>query len=112
MTIKITCNTCDTIEESCKQAVQLAVKNNEDVVFEFNGIEVIATPESDCDKLIIEYLIDYAKISLVPLMNVNLSNKRISNNKLAVDFFDQVNTESLLPRYLNYDSKNNKQKLN
>jgi hypothetical protein len=108
MTIKITCNTCDTIEESCKQAIKLAIKNSEDVVFEFNGIEVSASPESDCDKLIIEYLIDYAKISLVPLMNINSSNNRISNNKLAVEFFDKVNVESLLPRYLNYDFKNNK----
>ena len=59
MTIKIYYNDCDTIEESCKQAVQLAIKNDGDVVFEFNGIELKATPKSDLDKLVDEYLMKY-----------------------------------------------------
>ncbi len=93
MTIKITCNNCETIEESCKQAIQLAIKNDEDVIFEFNGIEVIVGSKSDPDKLIDSYLMKYATLS---------------SKVLSLEFFDQVNTESLLPRYLNYDSKNNK----
>jgi hypothetical protein len=93
MTIKITCNTCDTIKESCKQAVILAIKNNEDVVFKFNGIEVKASPESDPDKLINDYLMKYATIF---------------NDALSLEFFDKVDMKNLLPRYLNYDSKNNK----
>ena len=47
MTIKINCDDCDTIEEPCKQAIKLAIENNEDVVFEFNKIEVKVTPESN-----------------------------------------------------------------
>lgn len=97
MTIKIYYNDCDVIEEACKQAVQLAIKNNENVIFEFNGIELNATPKSDLDKLVDEYLIKYATIF---------------SDALSLEFFDKVNVESLLPRYSNYDSKNNKQKPN
>jgi hypothetical protein len=93
MNIKITCNTYDTIQECCKQAVKLAIKNNKDVVFEFNGIEVKALPESDPDKLINDYLMKHATIF---------------SDALSLEFFDKVNIKSLLPRYLNYDSKNNK----
>jgi hypothetical protein len=85
MTIKIICNTCDTIEESCKQSVKLASENNEDVVFEFNGIELRALPESDPNKLIDDYVMRYTTIF---------------SDTLSIKFFDKVNMESLLPRYI------------
>lgn len=98
MTIKITCNNCDTIDETCTQAVKLAIKNNENVVFEFNGVELIATPKSDSGDLRNEYIIKYDDI--------------IFNDKLVIEFINQINQNSLLLQYLGYDSKNNKQKLN
>ena len=79
--IKIELSDSNSLEEVCKQAVQLAIKNNEDVVFEFNEIEVIVTPKSDCDKLIDEYIIKF----------INMS---------SIDFLNKVNQESLLLKYL------------
>lgn len=86
MTIKITCNTCDTIDEMCIQAVKLAIKNNENVVFEFNGIEVTATPESDSGDLRNDYLIKYDDV--------------IFSDLLPTDFFDKLCRNSNLLEYV------------
>ena len=94
MTIKITCNTCNTIDEMCIQAVKLAIKNNEDVVFEFNGIELIATPKTDSGDLRNEYLIKYDDL--------------IFSNELVIEFFNQITQDSIMFQYLNHDTKNNK----
>lgn len=92
MTIKINCDDYDTIEEACEQALKLAIENNEDVVFEFNKIEVKITPESNYDDLITEYLVKYHSLF---------------RNEIVSDIFDKLNESSLLLQYL-YAFKNNK----
>ena len=96
MTIKINCDDCDTIEEPCKQAIKLAIENNEDVVFEFNKIEVKVTPESNYDDLITEYLVKC---------------HALFRNEIVSGLFDKLNQDGLLLQYL-YAFKNNKQKPN
>ena len=96
MTIKLNCDDCITVEEACKQALKLAIENNEDVVFEFNKIEVSVTPKSNYDDLIAEYLVKcYA----------------LFEDKIISDFYDKLDQPSLLIQYL-YAFKNNKQKPN
>lgn len=96
MTIQLNCDDYNTVEEPCEQAIKLAIENNEDVVFEFNGIEVKVTPESNYDDLIAEYLVKcYA----------------LFENEIISDFYNKLYQSSLLIQYL-YDFKNNKQKLN
>lgn len=96
MTIKLNCDDYNTVEEPCEQAIKLAIENNEDVVFEFNGIEVNVTPKSNYDDLIAEYLVKcYA----------------LFENKIISDFYDKLDQPSLLLQYL-YEFKNNKQKPN
>ena len=96
MTIEIKCDDYDTFEEPCEQALKLAIENNEDVVFEFNKIEVKVTSGSNYDNLITEYLVKCFALF---------------RNAIISDLFDKLNQPSLLLQYL-HDSKNNKQKLN
>lgn len=92
MTIQLNCDDYNTFEEPCEQAIKLAIENNEDVVFEFNKIEVKVTSKSNYDDLITEYLVKC---------------HALFKNEIVSDLFDKLNQPSLLLQYL-YAFKNNK----